>query len=895
MKINTTQFAAGGLLLLAGGIDAQQNQFLRKIEPGAKQQELHSKKPQGIDHRSGATSGLVKLKDSDASVISGEIVFESKKNGGIIQRFDNKSPPNEGDFVGSHLKPKGVATEKKIEANPEASMKLSQKKRREYPMTHSRLDTIHQTKREGQIRNRILTSPSIQRRLSKPCNGLRKIVQCKGGVPEEVCKKDLVDAGVEIVNDMHKTVFFAVCVESEAEADIVNELTDIDNVEDDPERTLSYLPESKVVRHLQAGQQVIPYGVEMVRAPEFWDKYNKKGEGIKVCIIDTGTLATHEDLKDGEHTGTNDPDLVIPWDEDGNTHGTHCAGVVAAQDNSQGVIGVAPSSSIHTIRIFDNAGQVFVSDIVEAMSACAEAGANIISMSLGGPEHIESEAAEIIRLTDLGILVVAAAGNEGDDANPVEYPAGYDSVMGIGAVDAKTEIASFSTYNSEIDVAAPGVDILSTTSDSDSSYSEYSGTSMATPHVAAIAALLWSQFPDKSVDEIRNAIQETARDVGACGKDRLFGHGMVDVMAAADFLENNSNAAAEITGCIDVEISILTDDYGSETTYAVSPRDGLGGFVYRGGPYPNGLRVNYTDNFKLESGCYDLIVLDSYGDGFVDPQYGVGEIRASYNGIEQVAFNSFEGASATFTFGSCGEDSSASPVPQPDPIPAPVESVATCGNGIQEDGEECDDGNDSNNDSCTNACRNAQCGDYFVQPGEECDDGNNNNNDSCRNNCELPRCGDGILDPAEGCDDGNLADGDGCDSSCNIERPENALCDPGQSLVEFSLETDRWSLSENELYFYDDAADESSFLWSMQLYEIRGNSSYDGTACIDPSRCHKFFFFDSYGDGLTTGGLTLKQDGATLLDVGIYDIGTPVSGGGPKEYWYREVGSCRST
>jgi subtilisin family serine protease len=682
MKINAFQFTAAGILLLSSAIDAQQIKFLRKNEIGGTQQEIQVKKSPGVNARSTTTTGVVKkLNNKESSVKSG-----SSEEFGIIKLLDSKSIPDDNN-VEAHLKLKTVAEQKKVEASSKASMESSLKEIKDTPMTHSQLNTIVRKKTQPKNGNRKLTSTGIRRRLSKPCNGLRKIVQCKDGVPEEVCKNDLLDAGVEVLADMHKTVFFAVCVESEKEANIVKELTDIEDVEDDPERTLSYLPESEIVRHLQADEQVVPYGVKMLRAPEFWDKYNKKGEGVMVCVIDTGIRATHEDLKDGELTGTNDPDLVTPWDADGNSHGTHCSGIIASQDNAQGVIGVAPGASIHTVRVFDNSGLFSASDLIEAMNACAEAGANIISMSLGGPVNTAFENAEITRLKDQGILVVAASGNDGNGANRVEYPAGYDSVMGVGAADANSEIASFSTYNSEVDVAGPGVDVLSTTSTSDSSYSEFSGTSMAAPHVAALAALLWSQFPDKSVDEIRDAIQKSARDVGACGKDRLFGHGMVDVVAAAAFLENNSNVATEISGCIDVEISLLTDDWGQETTYLVVPKDGSGGIVYRGGPYPNGRRVTYTDRIQLESGCYNLMVLDSYGDGSTNPEYGVGEVRVSYNGIQQFAFNSFEGASATLSFGSCGEDSIPTPVPEPDQTLAPVDSFVMCGNVIQEEGE----------------------------------------------------------------------------------------------------------------------------------------------------------------------------------------------------------------
>jgi subtilisin family serine protease len=159
----------------------------------------------------------------------------------------------------------------------------------------------------------------------------------------------LENANVEIVHEIPKTDFFAVCVENDDEAKAVKELTDVDDVEDDPERTLSYLPESEVRRELQGGQ-TIPYGVGLVKATDFWSTYNNQGSGKTVCVIDTGLRADHEDIRDGDISGSNDQDLVTPWDQDGNSHGSHVTGTIAAVDNNFGVVGVAPEASIYVAR-----------------------------------------------------------------------------------------------------------------------------------------------------------------------------------------------------------------------------------------------------------------------------------------------------------------------------------------------------------------------------------------------------------------------------------------------------------------------------------------------------------------------------------------------------------------
>jgi subtilisin family serine protease len=141
---------------------------------------------------------------------------------------------------------------------------------------------------------------------------------------------------------------------------------------------------------------------------------------------------------------------------------------------------------------------------------------------------------------------------------------------------------------------------------------------MATPHVSGVAALLMSQFPNKSVSEIRQAIQESALDLGACGYDRVFGHGMVDAVAAADYLENGS-VAAEQNNCIQTKIVVKTDDWGAETKWVISRKNRAGGspqeIAYKGGPYVNERRVTYTDVVDLPQGCYEFKMLDSYGDG----------------------------------------------------------------------------------------------------------------------------------------------------------------------------------------------------------------------------------------------------------------------------------------
>lgn len=215
--------------------------------------------------------------------------------------------------------------------------------------------------------------------------------------------------------------------------------------------------------------QTVPYGIDMVQARDTWDADRDgvldagapTGSGIRVCIVDTGILADHEDLGGGGVTILAGRSWVDEdWSRDGHGHGTHVAGTVAAMHNEVGVVGVSPGQVALIIAdVFNDAGDSQDSSVIlNAANWCADQGANIISMSLGGP--IGTLAAGYQALYDRGILVVAAAGNDGGPVN--NYPASYPSVMSIAAVDSSATVADFSNFVPEVELAAPGVSVLST-------------------------------------------------------------------------------------------------------------------------------------------------------------------------------------------------------------------------------------------------------------------------------------------------------------------------------------------------------------------------------------------------------------------------------------------------
>jgi len=295
----------------------------------------------------------------------------------------------------------------------------------------------------------------------------------------------------------------------------------------------------------------IPYGVAQVEGPDLWDPNGDgqpdpgapDGSGRLVCLIDSGVDTSHVDFTGVDFVGGYPANK---WYLDGCGHGTHVAGTIAAMSNNTGVVGVSPGKvSMYVVRVFgDNCGWAYVSDLVSAALKCRDAGADIINMSLGG--DIGGGVEEMIfgqLYNDYGILSVAAAGNNGS-TDPF-YPASYDSVIAVAAVDQNNVVAGFSQKHDQVELAGPGVRVYSTYKDG--GYAEMSGTSMAAPHVTAAAALVWSGDPSKTNVEIRQALQETALDLGPAGWDNSYGYGLVQAKAAYEALDGGSPTAVTVT------------------------------------------------------------------------------------------------------------------------------------------------------------------------------------------------------------------------------------------------------------------------------------------------------------------------------------------------------------
>lgn len=255
-----------------------------------------------------------------------------------------------------------------------------------------------------------------------------------------------------------------------------------------------------------------------------------QGQGVTVAVLDTGVDRNHPDLKDNIVDGwnfvDNNDDVT---DKDG--HGTHVAGIIAAvANNGIGIAGIAPKAKIMPIKVLTRMGGTPV-DIQNGVQFAVQKGARIISMSLGGYSSSIFQTIMSTAITSAyfsGAVIIAAAGNENTDRD--SYPAAYKDVIAVSAIDQSNQKASFSNYGKYIALAAPGVNILSTYPGG--TYRVLQGTSMATPIVSGVAALLLSKYPNLSPDGVKETLFREATDLGPPGWDPVYGHGLVNARAA---------------------------------------------------------------------------------------------------------------------------------------------------------------------------------------------------------------------------------------------------------------------------------------------------------------------------------------------------------------------------
>lgn len=284
----------------------------------------------------------------------------------------------------------------------------------------------------------------------------------------------------------------------------------------------------------------IPDGINIIGAPKFWEK-GRKGEGIVIAIIDTGCDINHPDLKDritGIKNFTNDDGGKAGIVTDNVGHGTHVAGIIAGSENGSGIIGVAPLAKLLILKALTKDGGKYLW-VTNAVNYAVSQKVNIISMSLGGKIDDSNLHKAIINAINKNILVVCAAGNDGDNnynTKEINYPAAYNEVISVGSINFEGRSSKFSASNNKIDLVAPGQGygdkgILSTAPGG--RYVEMQGTSMAAPHVSGALALIinWAN------DIFRRTLSETEiyaqliRKTVSLGYDKTIeGNGMLFLM-----------------------------------------------------------------------------------------------------------------------------------------------------------------------------------------------------------------------------------------------------------------------------------------------------------------------------------------------------------------------------
>ena len=388
------------------------------------------------------------------------------------------------------------------------------------------------------------------------------------------------------------------------------------------------------------------WGVDHIEADLVHPTYT--GDGITVAIIDTGINYNHPDLAANYVGGY---DFVNNDNEplDDNGHGTHVSGTVAAVADGNGVIGTSPTAGLYGLKVLDSAGSGYYSDIAAAIQWAANNGIHIASLSLGGSSDSQTLHDAIIAADDAGLLIIAAAGNDGNPpgkGDNMSYPAKYNEVLSVGATDQNDNRASFSSTGNELDIMAPGVSILSTYQDG---YAYASGTSMATPHVSGVAALIFASDGTLSNSDVKQILINTADDLGTSGWDSKYGYGLVDADGAVSaepeptndlpvvVIENPSDGSTFESGTSISFTGSATDNEDGDLTSSLTWSSDLDGNIGTGGSFTS----------VLSDGSHEITasVTDSYGaTGSSTIQISVGSsVSSGTVTVDSITYSAYGG------------------------------------------------------------------------------------------------------------------------------------------------------------------------------------------------------------------------------------------------------------
>jgi thermitase len=279
---------------------------------------------------------------------------------------------------------------------------------------------------------------------------------------------------------------------------------------------------------------VSQWSLPKIYLPAAWNI--SQGNGTIIAILDTGIDLDHPDfnctVSGGLSKLTTGYNVLAPLNppDDDNYHGTHVAGIAGAcTNNGLGVAGVAPQARLMPVKVLNNLGKGTYDGVAAGIIYAVDHGAKILNLSLGASTTSTTLANAVNYAYSKGALLIAASGNIG--APSIYYPAAYENVVAVGSTNPGDDLSTFSNYGAGLDLVAPGSSIYSTFI---GDYGSLDGTSMATPHVAGLAGLIWSVAPNSTHNQVRQMMQNTAQDLGTPGWDQYFGYGRINALQALE-------------------------------------------------------------------------------------------------------------------------------------------------------------------------------------------------------------------------------------------------------------------------------------------------------------------------------------------------------------------------
>jgi subtilisin len=346
---------------------------------------------------------------------------------------------------------------------------------------------------------------------------------------------------------------------------------------------------------VQTHGQTNPWGIERLDAPLAHDN-GETSSGANVALLDTGIDPSHETLSSNVGTGRSEVrckgNCETDWDDD-HGHGTHVAGTANAVDNGTGIVGVATEATLHAVKVLEDDGSGWSSDLAAGIEWATDNGCDVINMSLGGFGDLKSLREACQYAYDNGVVLVASAGNNGPCSDCVSYPAAYNTVIAVSATSSDDSLADFSSTGPEIEFAAPGESVYSSTPDNN--YGYWNGTSMAAPHVAGSAAHLMSNGYTNT--EARQRLQDTAEDIGLSSNEQ--GHGLVDTSEALGV--SNSGPSCSVTTPSDGATVSGTVTIGVDAGDKEDDNSNLDVEVYIGGRWISATYSNGTYKYDWDT------------------------------------------------------------------------------------------------------------------------------------------------------------------------------------------------------------------------------------------------------------------------------------------------------